>query len=195
MNSIDNIPAIMDLSTVHNKKDGATTNTPATSASSSPALSSTTPNEDFVNEMHFEELYVGSSKEEIHIHGYDNDDNNNGANEEKRHSSWVAPASKKSLRTHNPIRAIVDPIMASSIKSGVERGDGKDQISLAVSISLSITPCSFHFFECRSSSSIVPKNKYSYHVHFFVYTSFLLFNIQHSLVIRRHMETYHPVQR
>ena len=194
MNSIDNIPAIMDLSTVHNKKDGATTNTPATSASSSPALSSTTPNEDFVNEMCFEELNVSSSKEEI-IHDYDDDDNNNGTNEEKRHSSWVAPASKKSLRTHNPIRAIVDPIMASSIKSGVERGDGKDQISLAVSISLSITPCSFHFFECRSSSSIVPKNKYSYHVHFFVYTSFLLFNIQHSLVIRRHMETYHPVQR
>ena len=194
MNSIDNIPAIMDLSTVHNKKDGATTNTPATSASSSPALSSTTPNEDFVNEMFFQELNVSSSKEEI-IHDYDDDDNNNGTNEEKRHSSWVAPASKKSLRTHNPIRAIVDPIMASSIKSGVERGDGKDQISLAVSISLSITPCSFHFFECRSSSSIVPKNKYSYHVHFFVYTSFLLFNIQHSLVIRRHMETYHPVQR
>ena len=152
MNSIDNIPAIMDLSTVHNKKDGATTNTPATSASSSPALSSTTPNEDFVNEMCFEELNVSSIKEEIPIHDDDDDDdNNNGANEEKRHRSWVAPASKKSLRTHNPIRAIVDPIMASSIKSGVERGDGKDQISLAVSISLSITPCSFHFFECRSS--------------------------------------------
>ena len=45
----------------------------------------------------------------------------------------MAPASKKSLRTHNPIRAIVDPIVASSIKCGEERGDGKDQISLAVS--------------------------------------------------------------
>jgi tyrosine aminotransferase len=51
----------------------------------------------------------------------------------------MAPASRKSLRTHNPIRAIVDPIMAHSIKCGKERGDGKDQISLAVSIHL----CSF----------------------------------------------------
>lgn len=48
----------------------------------------------------------------------------------------TAPASRKSLRTHNPIRAIVDPIMAHSIKCGKERGDGKDQISLAVSIYL-----------------------------------------------------------
>ena len=48
----------------------------------------------------------------------------------------MAPASRKSLRTHNPIRAIVDPIMAHSIKCGKERGDGKDQISLAVSIHL-----------------------------------------------------------
>ena len=141
MASIDNISAIMDLSEVHmmkNKKDSATTNTPTTSASSSPALSSTTPNEDAVNEMCFEELNVSSCKEKIPIHDYnddDDDDNNNGPNEETRHSScWVAPASKKSLRTHNPIRAIVDPIMASSIKSGVERGDGKDQISLAVSM-------------------------------------------------------------
>ena len=46
---------------------------------------------------------------------------------------WVAPASRKSLRTYNPIRSIVDPIMATSIKCGKERGDGKDQISLAVS--------------------------------------------------------------
>jgi hypothetical protein len=44
----------------------------------------------------------------------------------------VAPASQKSLRTHNPIRAIVDPIVANSVKCGKERGDGKDQISLAV---------------------------------------------------------------
>jgi len=46
--------------------------------------------------------------------------------------SWVAPASQKSLRTFNPIRSIVDPIMATSIKCGKERGDGKDQISLAL---------------------------------------------------------------
>ena len=54
----------------------------------------------------------------------------------------MAPASRKSLRTHNPIRAIVDPIMSHSIKCGKERGDGKDQISLAVSIHL----CSFISF-------------------------------------------------
>jgi hypothetical protein len=48
-------------------------------------------------------------------------------------SDWVCPASQKSLRTTNPIRAIVDPIVAcSSLKSGEERGDGKDHISLAV---------------------------------------------------------------
>ncbi len=46
--------------------------------------------------------------------------------------SWLVPASKKSLRTHNPIRTIVDPIMTSSNKDGKGRGDGKDQISLAV---------------------------------------------------------------
>jgi tyrosine aminotransferase len=48
----------------------------------------------------------------------------------------AAPASQKSQRTHNPIRAIVDPIMALSVKCGKERGDGKDQISLAVSSQL-----------------------------------------------------------
>ena len=44
----------------------------------------------------------------------------------------VIPASAKANRTTNPIRAIVDPI-AANIKSGKERGDGKDHISLAVS--------------------------------------------------------------
>jgi hypothetical protein len=47
-------------------------------------------------------------------------------------ASWPnLPASRKSQRTTNPIRSIVDPIF-SSIKSGSERGDGKDPISLAV---------------------------------------------------------------
>jgi hypothetical protein len=46
--------------------------------------------------------------------------------------SWLCPASAKSLRTINPIRAIVDPI-AKNIQTGAERGDGKDLISLAVS--------------------------------------------------------------
>jgi hypothetical protein len=41
------------------------------------------------------------------------------------------PASDKSIRTKNPIRAIVDPIVAN-VQSGRERGDGKDLISLAV---------------------------------------------------------------
>ena len=57
--------------------------------------------------------------------------------EEKKHDcettkNWTCKASDKALRTHNPIRAIVDPIVANSIKCGKERGDGKDQISLAV---------------------------------------------------------------
>jgi hypothetical protein len=43
----------------------------------------------------------------------------------------VLPASVKSRRTVNPIRAIVDPI-AANIQSGEARGDGKDHISLAV---------------------------------------------------------------
>mmetsp|Transcript_40054 Transcript_40054/g.86384 ORF Transcript_40054/g.86384 Transcript_40054/m.86384 type:complete len:675 (-) Transcript_40054:145-2169(-) len=55
-----------------------------------------------------------------------NDDNNEAS------SRWMAPPSAKSLRTHNPIRAIVDPIMvANSIKSE-RRIDGKDLISLAL---------------------------------------------------------------
>lgn len=47
-------------------------------------------------------------------------------------SPWICPASQKSLRTTNPIRAIVDPIVASSL--GEERHDGKSHISLAVSV-------------------------------------------------------------
>jgi hypothetical protein len=55
-------------------------------------------------------------------------------------SWWVCPASDKSVRTSNPIRAIVDPIVAN-VKLGCQREDGKDPISLAVSISL----CGKHF--------------------------------------------------
>lgn len=47
--------------------------------------------------------------------------------------NWTCVSSKKSMRTINPIRAIVDPIMANGIQSGLARGDGKDHISLAVS--------------------------------------------------------------
>jgi hypothetical protein len=45
---------------------------------------------------------------------------------------WRCEPSQKSLRTTNPIRAIVDPIVSNGIKSGEERGDGKEHISLAV---------------------------------------------------------------
>jgi hypothetical protein len=49
-----------------------------------------------------------------------------------RSTVWLScPASQKSLRTQNPIRAIVDPIV-KKIQSGTDRGDGKDHISLAV---------------------------------------------------------------
>ena len=54
-------------------------------------------------------------------------------NDGKLSSPWsTCPTSAKSLRTRNPIRAIVDPIV-KNIQSGQERGDGKDHISLAVS--------------------------------------------------------------
>lgn len=49
-------------------------------------------------------------------------------------SRWpVIPPSAKSLRTRNPIREIVDPIVASLESSGA-RDDGKGHISLAVSV-------------------------------------------------------------
>jgi hypothetical protein len=51
----------------------------------------------------------------------------------KKAQDWKCTPSKKSLRTTNPIRVIVDPIVANGIQSGEERGDGKDPISLAVS--------------------------------------------------------------
>lgn len=46
--------------------------------------------------------------------------------------SWrILSPSAKSKRTVNPIRSIVDPIVAN-IQSGEARGDGKNHISLAV---------------------------------------------------------------
>lgn len=50
--------------------------------------------------------------------------------EQEEEEAWTCPASEKSLRTTNPIRAIVDPIVASL--NGEERNDGKKHISLAV---------------------------------------------------------------
>ena len=55
--------------------------------------------------------------------------------EEKKddETPWpVSAMSQKACRTENPIRKIVDPIV-KNIQSGMERGDGKDHISLAVS--------------------------------------------------------------
>ncbi|KAG7349195.1 tyrosine/nicotianamine aminotransferase [Nitzschia inconspicua] len=60
-------------------------------------------------------------------------------------TSWArpCPASQKSIRTQNPIRAIVDPIV-KSMQSGLEREDGKDHISLALgdpTVGDSLPPC------------------------------------------------------
>lgn len=56
---------------------------------------------------------------------------------------WICPASAKSIRTINPIRAIVDPI-AKNIQTGEQRGDGKDVISLALgdpTVGKNLPPC------------------------------------------------------
>jgi hypothetical protein len=55
-----------------------------------------------------------------------------GQPQQQDDAAWIFPASLKSIRTINPIRAIVDPI-AKNIQSGSQRGDGKEHISLAVS--------------------------------------------------------------
>ena len=98
----------------------------------------------------------------------------------------MAPASRKSLRTHNPIRAIVDPIMAHSIKCGKERGDGKDQISLAVSIPLYSFISFFDHMLCLKFWYVI--------LSLSSYLPSLCLTTKHSLVIQQHMETSHPVQ-
>jgi tyrosine aminotransferase len=67
-------------------------------------------------------------KKEYQTHSEDEDASHNVI-----HNECFKPclASAKSLRTSNPIRALVDPIIASSIKFGKLRGD-KDLISLAL---------------------------------------------------------------
>jgi hypothetical protein len=53
----------------------------------------------------------------------------------KNRTGWgTLKASAKSLRTVNPIRAIMEPI-GETIQSGEARGDGKDLITLAVRFS------------------------------------------------------------
>jgi len=56
---------------------------------------------------------------------------------------WSCPASAKSVRTVNPIRALVDPF-AKDIQTGEDRGDGKDLISLALgdpTVGGNLPPC------------------------------------------------------
>lgn len=67
---------------------------------------------------------------------------------QQEENEWICPASAKSIRTSNPIRAIVDSIVAN-IKSGCQREDGKCPISLAVSVSTNRQLCK----ECFSLSS------------------------------------------
>jgi hypothetical protein len=56
---------------------------------------------------------------------------------EKNRTGWgTLKPSAKCLRTLNPIRATMEPL-GKTIQSGEARGDGKDLISLAVSL-----PCS-----------------------------------------------------
>lgn len=65
------------------------------------------------------------------------------ANNELDGSLWECRASAKSMRTTNPIRAIVDPIVSHSM-SGEDRYDGKEQITLALgdpSVYDNLKPC------------------------------------------------------
>ena len=115
-----------------NSNDRTASSTPATSTSSSPHLQpSTTPH------IHFSgfALQLNDTITTVELEDSSNDDNIAASSSSSSCNSVViaSPASQKSLRTHNPIRAIVDPIMAHSVKCGKVRGDGKDQISLAVS--------------------------------------------------------------
>ncbi len=109
--------------------DRTASSTPATSTSSSPRLQpSTTPRIQFSGFA----LQLNDAITTVELEESSND--GIAASPLSSRSAVIAsPASQKSLRTHNPIRAIVDPIMAHSVKCGKERGDGKDQISLAVS--------------------------------------------------------------
>ena len=130
-------PPLLDKHLKKNSKsksdEHTASSTPATSNSSSPYFHPSTPPiirdgfalqlNDAISTARLEQEQVSSSA----------DVNIAAASSSSRSGVIVAPASQKSLRTHNPIRAIVDPIMAHSVKCGKERGDGKDQISLAVS--------------------------------------------------------------
>jgi hypothetical protein len=116
----------------NNSNDRTASSTPATSTSSSPCLQPSTP-------PHVPSGFALQLNDAIATADLEQQEDTSNGNIVVSSSSIrndvviASPASQKSLRTHNPIRAIVDPIMAHSVKCGKERGDGKDQISLAVS--------------------------------------------------------------
>jgi len=150
------------------KSTNSTSATPSTSASSSPSLPPSTPPPDD-GRFIFEHLSNNISDD---LNGYGQASTTTTAttitlspshtsttanamtapstttiniNDEIATSSvWKVPASKKSLRTRNPIRAIVDPIMAAAASSATKeelsssadscKDDVKEQISLAVSL-------------------------------------------------------------
>lgn len=105
---------------------------------------------------------------------------------EHPHEWQVLPPSAKSLRTMNPIRAIVDPIVAN-IKSGEERGDGKNHISLGVSV-------------CDDAYSIFHRDSESSHtlvclfLYFFCCWHLCLLYILFSLGILQPVVIFLPVQ-
>ena len=121
--------------------------TPSTSASSSPSLPSSTPPPTPPPPIAMAAIargirFGGSSfgRDEVDD-DEEEDDEEGGASPSTPPSSsgWRIPASRKSMRTRNPIRAIVDPIMAAEMARGGDDGEystttaRKDQISLAVS--------------------------------------------------------------
>ena len=124
--------------------------TPSTSASSSPSLPSSTPPPTPPPPIARAAAIArrGSIRSgrmmgrlASSVPAEEEDDEEGGASPSTSSSSsgWRIPASRKSMRTRNPIRAIVDPIMAAEMARGGDDDEyptttaRKDQISLAVS--------------------------------------------------------------
>ena len=103
--------------------------TPLTSASSSPSSFSTPPTlGDSLARLDLGHRLDDEAMKTTATNMVSNAGNGAVTNDD---GGWkTMPASKKAQRTLNPIRAIMDPIMATAQKS---RDDGKSQISLAVS--------------------------------------------------------------
>lgn len=106
--------------------------TPLTSASSSPASFSTPPTlEDSLVRLELGHRLDDEATTTTAMNMVSNAGNGAVIISSNDDGGWrTMPASKKAQRTLNPIRAIMDPIMATAQKS---RDDGKSQISLAVS--------------------------------------------------------------